>query len=355
MKTIHWGILGTGYAAHQFAQGLRTLPDTKLVAIGSRQRETAETFAQQFQVPRAYGRYEDLVNDPDIDIVYIATPNPLHKDHCLLCLTANKAILCEKPFTLNALEAQAVIALARQKQLFCMEAMWTRFIPLIKKLRELLNAGTIGELKMLTADFGLRVAFSEQDRHFNPQLGGGALLDLGIYPISLAFYLLGAPTTVVSQAIIGKTRVDEQSTVIFNYSNGLLATLSSSFLTELPNEMRIMGTQGYIRVHAPLYRPSQLSIQTFSPLQSAERIETVGWKSQLKQNAFLKKSYRLLTRFTHQPKKIEVSYTGNGYQYEALEAMTCLRTGKSESQIMPLAETLAILEIVDTIREQWPI
>jgi len=352
MKTIHWGILGTGYAAHQFAQGLRTLAEAQLVAVGSRQQGTADTFARQFQIPRAYSRYEDLVNDKEVDIVYIATPNPFHKDHCLLCLTAGKAVLCEKPFTLNAEEAQEVVALAYQKRVFCMEAMWTRFIPLFQKVRDLLRAGTLGELKMLTADFGLRVAFSEQDRHFNPQLGGGALLDLGIYPISLAFYLLGAPTTVVSCATIGKTQVDEQSTVLFRYPNGLLATLSSSFLTDLPNEMMIMGTQGCIRVHAPLYRPTQLSIQIFPPLQT-ENNEIVNWKSKLKQNALLRKSYRLVTQLVNKPKKIVVPYTGNGYQYQALEAMRCLSNGELESRIMPLAETVTILKTLDAIRQRW--
>jgi predicted dehydrogenase len=353
MKTIHWGILGTGYAAQQFAEGLQTLADAKLLAVGSRKQETAETFAHQFQVPRTYQRYEDLVKDKDIDIVYIATPNPLHKAHSILCLEANKAVLCEKPFTLNADEARAVITLARQKQLFCMEAMWTRFIPLFEKLRDLLNAGTIGDLKMLTANFGLRVAFDEQDRHFNPQLGGGALLDLGIYPISLAFYLLGAPTTIVSQAHIGKTQVDEQSTLLFNYANGLLATLSSSFLTDLPNEMVIMGTQGRIQVHAPIYRPTQLSIQTFPALQTPTIQKVPNWKSMLKQNVLLRKIYRFLTQLTYKPKKISVPYAGNGYQYEAIEAMTCLRNGELESSTMPLDETLAILETLDTIRAQW--
>jgi predicted dehydrogenase len=352
MKTIHWGILGTGYAAHQFAQGLRTLPEAKLVAVGSRQQETADTFARQFQIPHAYSRYEDLVNDETIDIVYIATPNPLHKDHCLLCLTAGKAVLCEKPFTLNALEAQTVLALAREKQLFCMEAMWTRFIPLIYKVRGLLADGVIGEPKMLTADFGLRVVFSEQDRHFNPQLGGGALLDLGVYPISLAFYLLGAPATVVSQATIGKTQVDEQVTVLFNYANGLLATLSASFLTELPNEMFIMGSQGCIRVQSPLYRPTCLSVQLF-PALSVDSAKATGWQSKFKQNALLRKSYRLLTQFTHKPKKIVAPCASNGYQYQALEAMQCLNDGKLESHIMPLSETVTILKTLDTIRQQW--
>ncbi len=352
METIHWGILGTGYASQQFAQGLRNLPNAKLLAIGSRKPETAKAFAHQFQVPRTYHSYEDLVNDKDLDIIYIATPNSLHKAHCLLCLEANKAVLCEKPFTLNAHEARKVITLAQQKKLFCMEAMWTRFIPLMKKVRDLLNAGTIGDIKMLTADFGMRVPFNEQDRRFNPQLGGGALLDLGIYPISLAFYFLGLPTTIASQVHLGKTQVDEQSMVLFNYANGALATLSSSFLTDMPNEIIIMGTQGQIRVHTPIYRPTQLSIQMFPALQSSIQ-EEPNWKSTLKQNALLKKSYRFLTRFIHKPEKIVIPYENNAYQYEAIEAMACLSKGESESQIMPLAETLAILETLDIIRKQW--
>jgi predicted dehydrogenase len=353
MKEIHWGILGTGYIAQEFAQGLRVLPDAKLLAVGSRKLETAQTFANQFQIPRAYQSYEALVADKDIDIVYIATPNIAHKDNCKLCLEAGKAVLCEKPFTLNAQDARDVIDLARDKKLFCMEAMWTRFIPLVQKVREMIDEGVIGDIKMFSADFGIQIAFDENDRRFNRNLGGGALLDIGIYPISLAFYLLGQPSNIVSQATLGKTEVDEQSSIIFQYANGQLATLYSSFLTNTPNEVIIMGTKGQLRIQAPIYRPYQLSIQKLTSPSSPSLNTQSGWKSKLKQIALIRKSYNYLSRFVHKPKKIVIPYQGNGYQYEAAEAMKCLRNGEIESKIMPLDETLTILETMDTLRTQW--
>jgi predicted dehydrogenase len=352
MKIIHWGILGTGAAAHQFAQGLRSIPTAKLLAVGSRQLATAQSFSQQWSVSRCYSSYEELVADKDVDIVYIATPNVLHKEHCLLGLEAGKAVLCEKPFTLNAKEAKVVIDLAREKQLFCMEAMWMRFIPLIQRVKQLLADGIIGDIKILTADFGVRIPFNEQDRHFNPQLGGGALLDLGIYPISLAFYLLGAPSQVVSQVSWSQSQVDEQSAIIFRYANGPLANLFSSFVTQTPQEAVIMGTTGQLRIHTPIYRPSQFSIQHLPPLTSPSAV-TTNWKSTLKQIPLVRRSYNYLSRLVHRAKKQTVPYQGNGYQYEAVEAMRCYQAGEYESKIMPLAETLSILETVDAIRTQW--
>ena len=353
MESIRWGILGTGEIAKQFAQGLASLPDAKLLAIGSRKLETAQAFSHQFHVPRTYKSYEELVADKEIDIVYIATPNTTHKDNCILCLTAGKAVLCEKPFTINAIEARSVIELAREKKLFCMEAMWTRFIPLMPKVRSMINDGVIGEVKMLTADFGTRVEFNENVRHFNPHLGGGALLDVGIYPISLAYYLLGTPLNIVSQATFGKTQVDEQSSIIFYYTNGQLATLYSSLRTNTPNEIIIMGTQGQLRIHAPIYKPYQFSVQKFpEPIKHSSNTKK-SWKSSFKQISLIKKSYRYISRFIHKPKKTVIPYKGNGYNYEAAEAMKCLRHGECESQIMPLDETLSILETMDTIRSQW--
>lgn len=352
MKTINWGILGTGYAASQFAQGLSTLTDAKLLAIGSRNIETAEKFSRQFNVPRKYASYEDLVMDKDISIVYIATPNVVHKENCLLCLEAGKPVLCEKPFTMNAKEALDVIQLARHKGLFCMEAMWMRFIPIIQKIPDILGEGVIGEVKMFTADFGIRVKFDENDRCFNPDLGGGALLDMGIYPISLAFYLFGSPSHIVSQCSFGN--VDEQSMVIFRYPNEQLAVLSSSLLTNMPSEVVIMGTKGVMRIHAPIYRPSKLSISHFSDKTPDPSNTKQGWKSSIKQLSLVRNVYEnYLSPFLNQPSKQNFSYKGNGYNYEAAEVMKCLRNGECESKIMPLDETLNILETLDTIRNQW--
>ncbi len=193
MRKIAWGILGTGRIAGNFAADLALLPDAELVAVGSRSEATAQSFAGRFGAPHAHGSYEALAADPAVEVIYIATPHPLHAENMKLCLRAGKAVLCEKPFTLNAREAEEVIALAREQKLFLMEAMWTRFLPAVVRARELIEQGAIGEVRLLLADFGFRAAFDPHHRLFDPQLGGGALLDLGVYCVSLASMLFGPP------------------------------------------------------------------------------------------------------------------------------------------------------------------
>ena len=192
-RPIRWGILGTGRVAGRFAQALRELDDARLLAAGSRRLATAEAFARHHGVERAYGSYAQLAADPDLDIVYVASPHALHREHSLLCLEAGRAVLCEKPFALNATEAREVIASARSRGLFCMEAMWTRFLPAMRRLTELVDAGAIGELRMVTAQLGFPSEPDPSSRLFDPALGGGALLDLGVYPLALASQLLGRP------------------------------------------------------------------------------------------------------------------------------------------------------------------
>ncbi|NES83967.1 MAG: Gfo/Idh/MocA family oxidoreductase [Moorea sp. SIO2B7] len=361
-KIIRWGILGTGYVAREFAQGLRSLPDAQLLAIGSRTLTKAEEFARQLNVPRAYQSYEDLVKDDNIDVVYIATPASRHKDDCILCLEAGKAILCEKPFTLNAQEASEIIALARQKQLFCMEAMWMRFMPLIQKVQSLINSGVIGDIRILMADFGVPTEFNPDNRFFNPQLGGGALLDRGIYCLSLAFQLLGLPSQIVSQASIGETGVDEQSSIILNYPQGKQAILYATLRTYTSNEAVIMGTKGKIRIHEPFCRPNKISIINFPAIVTTTSSPSFSRKqkmvSYLKQNPLIQrlsiqlKSY-ISPLLGKSAKAIVQPFNGNGYNYEAAEVMRCLRDGELESKIMPLDQTLMIMEAMDTISTQW--
>jgi predicted dehydrogenase len=361
-KIIRWGILGTGKIARDFSQGLKFLPDAQLLAVGSRSLATAQEFSRKLKIPRAYGSYEELVKDPDIDVIYIATPHIRHKEDCILCLEAGKPILCEKPFTINAQEAREVIALARQKQLFCMEAMWMRFMPLILKVRELINNGTIGEVRMLKADFGYPAEFSPDHRFFNLKLGGGALLDRGIYPLSLCFFLLGTPASIVSQASIGTTGVDEQSAMILSYPQGQLAILSATLRSLTSNEAIIIGTQGQIRIHAPFFRPAQLSISKGSEFtSSASKPSHPSFKQKLvasaKENPFIKQLYfrfgSSLLPLIQPSTKIVQPAEGNGYNYEAAEVMRCLRSGEQESKIMPLDETLSLMETMDSIRSQW--
>jgi len=317
--TIRWGILGTGWIASQFARGLSATPGAELIAVGSRTQASADKFAEQFNIPRRHATYEALAGDPDVDAIYISTPHPFHAENSMLCLEGGKAVLCEKPFAINTRETDVVIDLARRKGLFLMEAMWTRYLPAIVRLRELIAAGAIGEVRMITADFGFRTEFNPKGRLFDPALGGGALLDVGIYPISLAFMVLGAPATVTSTVHLGETGVDEQSAYLFGYDGGQIALLSSATRTATPQEAYIMGTEGTIKISTPWWNASAV----------------------------------ILTRPGKEPEVISPPREGNGYNYEALEVARCLKSGKLESDLMPLDETRAIMRVMDTIRAQW--
>lgn len=359
-QVIRWGILGTGFIAGEFAKGLVTLKDAQLLGIASRTKAKAQEFANIFKIERIYESYKQLVEDPDIDVVYIATPQETHKDLSLLCLQAGKPILCEKPFALNALEAAEVINLARQKQLFCMEAMWMRFMPLIQEAKKIIEQGKIGEVKMLMADFGNPIEYNLNHRVFNLELGGGALLDRGVYCLSLAYYLLGAPTKIVSSAAICESGADEQSSVILNYPQGKLAVLSQSLRTYSANEAVIMGTKGKICLHDLWIRPEKISVTKFSVLtQSYASVLETGSSSKqkivssIKQNPLIRRVYISLSGLLKSRGAIVRPVKANGYNYEASEVMDCLRNRQLESQVMPLDETLKIMEAMDIIRSQW--
>lgn len=315
---LRWGILGLGNIARQFATGLQALPDAQLVAVGSRTQDKADAFGTQFNAPHRHGSYEALANDPDVDAVYIASPHSAHEEDALLCLNAGKAVLCEKPFTINAAQAERVIAKAREKNLFLMEAMWTRFFPLMYRLREMLAKGVIGEPRMLQADFGFRAGVDPKSRLFNPALGGGGLLDVGVYPISLASMLFGTPALVVGLAHIGETGVDEQAGMVLQYEGGRLAVLSTAARVNTPQDAHILGSEGNIKIPSPWWKPATMTI-------------SAGGKSE----------------------DVALPYESNGYQFEAQEVARCLREGRTESDIMPLDETLEIMRTMDSLRAQW--
>ena len=317
-KKIKWGIMGPGRIAHKFAQSLKCSEAAEMTAVGSRSIERAEKFAKEYGVSRSYGSYADLAADTDVDIIYVATPHPAHFECTMLCLKAGKAVLCEKPFTLNASETKVLIKTARASKLFLMEAMWMRYLPAIVKVRELLTQGAIGETRMVKADFGNRIPWEPSGRLLNPELGGGALLDVGIYPVSFASMVLGAsPTKLTGVAYLGETGVDEQFSAVLGYEAGKIATLSGAVRTSLINEARIIGTDGYIRV-PDFWRASAL---------------------ELYQNGKME--------------KFELPFRATGYIHEAEEAMYCLREGLTESSVMPLDESLKIMKILDTLRKQW--
>ena len=246
---FRWGIIGPGSIAHKFATGLRALDDAQLVAVGSRSQDRADAFADAYDAPNRHASYEALVEDSEVDAVYVATPHPFHKENSILCLKAGKPVLCEKPFTINQHEAREVIEVACSEGVFLMEAMWTRFLPITKQVKAWVTDGAIGEVRMLYADFGFRARLNPEGRLFDLALGGGGLLDIGIYPISYASMIFDTqPATISSQAHIGETGVDEQAAMVFGYEEGQLALISCGVRIKTPHEAKILGTDGMITV-----------------------------------------------------------------------------------------------------------
>ncbi len=317
-NNIRWGILGTGRMAGNFAMGLKELNDAELVAIGSRTKDSAQRFAAKFNVPNIHQGYENVTTDENVDVIYIATPHNSHKDNAVLCLENGKAVLCEKPFTINAEEAEMVINLARSKNIFLMEAMWTRFIPAVVKLRELLDKQVIGNVQLMLAGGAFIPEFDPEFYLFNYKLGGGVLLDAGVYLISMASMVFGAPDKILAMGQLGKTGVDEHDAILLEHGNGALASLYISLRAKSSPDLSLMGDKGKIYAHAPIFCPSKLTI-------AADGKEEV----------------------------IELPFEANGYQYEAMEVGRCLREGKTESGIMPLDETLQIMRTMDNIRTQF--
>jgi len=315
---IRWGILGTGNIACQFARGLRDAASAELVAVGSRSLEKSQAFGRDFGVAHCHGSYERLADDPDIDVVYISTPHAMHRENAILCLESGKAVLCEKPLAINRSQAAEMIQLARRKNLFLMEAMWTRFLPPIVRLRELLAEGVIGDVRLVSADFGIRIQRDPNHRLFDPCLGGGCLLDVGIYPINLANMILGTPCAVAGEVTIGPTNVDEQAAITLKYSRGQIATLLAAIQTQTAHHAGVFGTNGFIH------------------------IGTHWWKGAPMLITAADKTWR-----------VDEPILGEGYQYEADEVARCLAAGQIQSDIMPWDQSLAVLSTMDQLRAMW--
>lgn len=321
MESIRWGVLGCGGIANMFAKSLRALPDGSLRAGASRTPGKAEEFVRKHDAEVAYTDYESLLSDPDVDAVYVATTHNFHYEGVKLCLEHGKHVLCEKPFTVNAAQARELIELAREKNLFMMEAMWTRFLPAIVKMKELLDAGVIGEVRSVRADFCAEGEFGKEHRMRNKDLAGGALLDLGVYPITFADIVFGdTPDQIQSSVYIGDTQVDDRSYYQMEYPGGRFAQLSSSFTHRAPNDALVMGTKGYIRV------PKFWMTQGLEICLSNEEPEILSFP---------------------------LADGGEGFKYEIAHAMECIDAGKIESDIHPLSKTLSIMQIMDTLRDHW--
>jgi predicted dehydrogenase len=316
---VRWGILGPGRIARAFAAGLQEAEGAMLAAVGSRDVARAERFAAEFGFRRAHGCYEDLASDPEIDAIYVGTPHACHEAHTILCLEAGKHVLCEKPLALNAVQARRMIATAQARDRALMEALWTRFLPVWRAVTDEIARGAIGDVRLIQADFGFRTTFDATSRLFAPTLGGGTLLDLGIYPLNLAFMLGGPPVEIHTTANLGATGVDEESAILLRHAGGRLSTLACSFRADTPREARIIGTDGIITVERPWWGGTRYQRQ-------------VGDGS--------------VESFRHPAR-------GGGYTDEAEAFMALIRSGRRDSPVMPLSESLAVLEIMDTIRERW--
>jgi predicted dehydrogenase len=318
MDTIKWGVLATGIIAQNFAKDLALIEDAELLAVGSRTADAAEGFAADFDVPRAYGSWTELAADPDVDVIYVATPHNAHHAAAAVCLRAGKAVLLEKPFTVNLAETNELITLASDNNVFLMEAMWTFCNPVVRRMVELIADGAIGDVRSLSADFGIVGPPDPDHRLRNPALAGGALLDLGVYPISFAHLVLGAPQAISSWARLTPDGVDENTGILFGYDSGAVATLSCSIVANGPNMAVVSGTAG--------------------------RIE-IPW--------FFNPDHFVLHRIGQEPEEVRPTPTpGIGYTHEAAEVMRCLRAGEKESALVPLAGTASVMSTLDAIREQ---
>ena len=318
-RRFKWGIIGCGKIAGQFAESLKVLSDAVLYAAASRSGKKARDFCKKYHVRKWYDSYEKLAEDPEIDAVYIATPHNLHLENSRLCIQNGKAVLCEKPLTVNENEAKMLIEAARKAKTFLMEAFWTRFLPSTVKLNQLLENGIIGKVRLLQADFGYNMPFDANHRSYNPELAGGALLDVGIYPINFAQMIFKDDPDVIKASFIGaETGVDEQSAYIFTYPDGSLAVMNAAVNVETQHNAWIYGTEGYI--HMP----------EFFHAKKIHVSRTDGYQE-----------------------TFDVPFESTGYSYEALEVMQCMNNDQLESKIMPLSESLKIMHLMDSIREQW--
>ena len=320
MAKIRWGILACGRIAKKFAADLQLVDDGVLVAVASRNIDNARAFAKAYPAKYVFGSYEELVNSKEVDAIYIASPHSHHHEHTLLCLNAGKAVLCEKAFAINHRQAMEMVSLARTKNIFLMEALWTRFLPHYLKVREMIADGMIGEPKGILANFGFKPPEPVSPRLYDPSLGGGTLLDIGIYPIFLAQSLLGLPEKILATMEPASTGIDQQCSMIFQYKTGAIATLFSTFESNLETDADIFGTRGRIRLTNRFYEPSA-TIQYYTGTIESRAIVSLDRES------------------------------GWGYQYEIRHVNDCLKKGLTESPVHTLDDTLSLMQTVDRVRE----
>ena len=318
---IHWGILGCGRIARKFATDLQLIDDAILVAAGARSIESANAFAKDFPVAYTHGSYKELVQNENIDVIYVATPHSEHYKNTMLCLGHDKAVLCEKAFAVNHQQAQAMIDKAREKKVFLMEALWTKFLPNYQTLQNLLAQKKIGEIKSVLINFGFAPQPPVPLRLLDPALAGGTMLDIGIYNVFMAMSILGKPDSIKAHMTPASTGVDEQCAVWLMYKNGAVAQLFSTFASNLATEAHIGGTSGRICLTHRFYSPDAI-IEYYPGTPNTKEVIDVERGD------------------------------GHGYQHEAQHVCNCLRDGLTESPVMTHEDTLQLMEVLDEIRRQ---
>ena len=325
-KKLHWGIIAPGGIGTKFAQGLDAAEDSVLYAIGSRDLSRAQSFAAAFSTEmgnpvKAYGSYAELAADPEVEVVYIASPHPFHLEHAMLCIENGKSVLVEKPFTVKAQEAEILTKAARDKKVFCMEAVWSRFLPAMQNARKAIRDGRIGDIRMIRGDFSFAADVGPEHRLLNPELAGGALLDVGIYVLSLSSFFAGSPPDkVCGLAEIGPTGVDIQESISSAWDSGVVASLTCGVTTKGPITMEIIGTEGVLEIDRPFFCSEGFSIRNENGME-----------------------------------RFDYPHNVNGYEHEAREVERCLAQGLLESPDMPLDESLKIVKIMDELRAEWGI
>jgi predicted dehydrogenase len=316
-RKIKWGIVGAGYICNNFANGLKQVPDAEIVAVGSSPLDQANEFAGRWSIPKVYDSVAALVKDPEIDICYIGTPHSFHKEHAIQCLNAGKGVFNEKPFAINEKQAKEIVAVAREKKVFLMEAMWTQFFPAMIKARELVAQGVLGELRMMEADFGFCCTPEQKPRLYDPSLGGGALLDVGIYAVALGQLMTRTePEKVVALCDFGKSGVDEQMGMILRYPGGALMTSHSAVKTNTNMEAWIYGTKGMLKICKPYWCPTKL----------------------------------VLSLEGKPDEEFSFAAPESGYSYEVVEVCKCLNEGKLEHPLITHELSLAVMRTMDRIR-----
>jgi len=316
-KIIRWGILGCGKIAHKFAQDLLTVPNAKLEAVASRNEQKSREFGRKYHSNKCYDSYVALCLDVRIDVIYIATPHSFHYKHTLLCLNHKKAVLCEKPFAMNAIQVAEMIAAAKQNNVFLMEAMWTFFLPHYQYVLHLIQSGELGTVTSIKSDFGYQFDFDSESRIYNKKLGGGSLLDIGIYPVFTALSMLGVPDAIKAKAKMTHTDVDESCSIEFKYTTGATATLFSSLIEETKTEAIIRFEKGTVQIHGRFHEPTTLTI---------------------------------ITKDNKETKSFDVAT--NGYSFEAAHVTALLLNNKKESSIMTFDKSLQLIQLLDLIRSQ---